>query len=184
MGKQGSQNGLFQKYRPRRHTSLGQVFGRLENTRRNAARVGQEKYIHPSLVLNHRFYVLAKPGKPEGRFSLILTLFTFSWLQNIYIAIPRLLLILLRCCQPLLISRAINFVEQDLAPFENRNEAFRLILFTFLIYTGMAVRQSLWRDGKNIADFDFLALQRHVCTHACTNQLSWPSGTRWAHLQR
>ncbi|KAM3460788.1 hypothetical protein NHJ6243_005584 [Beauveria neobassiana] len=46
---------------------------------------------------------------------------------------------MLRCCQPLLISRAIIFFSEELSPFENRNEAFCLLLFTFIIYTGMPV---------------------------------------------
>jgi ATP-binding cassette, subfamily C (CFTR/MRP), member 1 len=62
------------------------------------------------------------------------------WRQNLYIFVPRIIFIILRCLQPLLISRAIAFVSKDLPPFENRNEAFRLILLTFVIYTGMAVR--------------------------------------------
>lgn len=63
------------------------------------------------------------------------------WRANVYIFVPRFMFIVLRCCQPLLISRAITFVSKDLPPFENRNEAFRLILLAFTIHTGMAVRQ-------------------------------------------
>ena len=81
--------------------------------------------------------------KPEGRFSLMLAQLKCLWRPNIYIFVPRFIFIVLRCCQPLLISRAITFVSKDLPPFENRNEAFRLILLTFVIYTGMAVRQML-----------------------------------------
>jgi ATP-binding cassette, subfamily C (CFTR/MRP), member 1 len=62
------------------------------------------------------------------------------WRPNVYVLVPRFIFIVLRCCQPLLISRAIAFVSEDLSPFENRNEAFRLILLTFVIYVGMAVR--------------------------------------------
>ena len=61
------------------------------------------------------------------------------WRPNLYIVVPRFIGSVLRCCQPLLIRWAIAFVSQDLPALENRNEAFRLILFTFCIYTGMAV---------------------------------------------
>lgn len=58
-----------------------------------------------------------------------------------YIIPPRAIFVILQSCQPLLISRTIQFVTKDLTPFETRNEAFRLLLFTFIIYTGMAVRR-------------------------------------------
>lgn len=70
----------------------------------------------------------------------MLTQLKCLWRSHVYILVPRFIFIVLRCCQPLLISRAIAFVSQDLPPFENRNEAFRLILLAFVIYTGMAVR--------------------------------------------
>lgn len=56
---------------------------------------------------------------------------------------------MLRCCQPLLIRWAITFVGQDLPAFENRNEAFRLILFTFVLYTGMAVANAMYERLLN-----------------------------------
>lgn len=77
--------------------------------------------------------------KPESRLSLFLALLRSLWWPNIYVIVPRLSFVVLRCCQPLLISRAIAYVGTDLPPLENRNEAFRLVLFTFVIYTGMAV---------------------------------------------
>ncbi|EJP62540.1 ABC transporter [Beauveria bassiana ARSEF 2860] len=75
----------------------------------------------------------------QSRHALMRALLKSSWRPNIYVVIPRLLFTMLRCCQPLLISRAIIFFSQELSPFENRNEAFCLILFTFIIYTGMPV---------------------------------------------
>ncbi|KAK4449692.1 hypothetical protein QBC34DRAFT_350884 [Podospora aff. communis PSN243] len=88
-----------------------------------------------------------KRKKPEGRLSLLWALLRCFWRQNIYVVLPRTIGSLLRCCQPLLIRWAISFVSQDLPPLENRNEAFRLILFTFFIYTGMAVCNSV---GKRL----------------------------------
>ena len=61
------------------------------------------------------------------------------WRENLLVVPPRFTFTVLRYCQPLIISRAIAFVTLDLSPYEDRNEAFRLILFTFLVYTGMAV---------------------------------------------
>ncbi len=72
-----------------------------------------------------------------------MSLFRCLWRQNLDLVLPRILYTFLRYCQPYLISRAIAYVTSDLSPFENRNEAFRLILPTFLIYTGMAVIMSL-----------------------------------------
>ncbi|PQK09527.1 hypothetical protein BB8028_0001g15970 [Beauveria bassiana] len=75
----------------------------------------------------------------QSRHALMRALLKSSWRPNIYVFIPRLLFTMLRCCQPLLISRAIIFFSEELSPFENRNEAFCLLLFTFIIHTGMPV---------------------------------------------
>ncbi|TQV93218.1 ABC multidrug transporter [Cordyceps javanica] len=75
----------------------------------------------------------------KSRHALMLALLKTSWRPNIYVFIPRLLCTILRCCQPLLISRAIIFFSQELSPFEDRNEAFCLIFFTFIIYTGLPI---------------------------------------------
>ncbi|KAM3502929.1 hypothetical protein MY10362_004526 [Beauveria mimosiformis] len=75
----------------------------------------------------------------QSRHALMRALLESSWRPNIYVFIPRLFFTALRCCQPILIRRAIIFFSQDLSPFENRNEAFCLILFTLIIYTGMPV---------------------------------------------
>lgn len=76
---------------------------------------------------------------PEARFALMRAQFKCLWWPNMVVIPPRLALTLLRCCQPLLISRTIKFVTNDLSPFETRNEGFRLLLAAFVIYTGMAV---------------------------------------------
>ena len=68
--------------------------------------------------------------------------FRCLWRQNVDIIIPRALFTVFRYCQPILISRTISYVGSDLPPLENRNEAFRLLLSTFIIYAGMAVRPS------------------------------------------
>lgn len=65
--------------------------------------------------------------------------FRCLWRENLNVVIPRLLFSAFRYSQPFIISRAITYVSSDLSPFEDRNEAFRLILLTFVIYTGMAV---------------------------------------------
>ncbi|KAK0616876.1 ABC transporter [Immersiella caudata] len=85
--------------------------------------------------------------KPEGRFSLLLALSRCLWRPNLYIVVPRFIGSILRCSQPLLIRWAISFVSKDLPALENRNEAFRLILFTFFIYTGMTVCNAM---GKRL----------------------------------
>ncbi|KAF3000471.1 hypothetical protein E8E14_000532 [Neopestalotiopsis sp. 37M] len=82
--------------------------------------------------------------KQQGRFSLILAQLKSSWRSNIDIFVPRFIFIVLRCCQPLLISRVIASVGSDLSPFDNRNEAFRLILSAFAIYTGMAICNGMY----------------------------------------
>jgi len=71
------------------------------------------------------------------------------WRPNLYIVVPRFIGVLLRCCQPVLIRWAITFVSEDLPAVENRNEAFRLILFTFVIYTGMAVCNAMYERLLN-----------------------------------
>ncbi|KAM3458315.1 hypothetical protein MY3296_000521 [Beauveria thailandica] len=75
----------------------------------------------------------------QRRHALMRALLKSSWRPNIYVFIPRLFFTMLRCCQPILIRRAIIFFSQNLSPFENRNEAFCVILFTLIIYTGMPV---------------------------------------------
>ena len=67
------------------------------------------------------------------------TQFRCLWRENLDVVIPRLFFSVFRYSQPFIISRAITYVGSDLSPFEDRNEAFRLILLTFVIYTGMAV---------------------------------------------
>lgn len=76
---------------------------------------------------------------PEHRFTLLFTQFKLLWRPNIQIVIPRLLFTACRYCQPILITRIISYVGNDLLELESRNEAFRLILFAFVIYIGMAV---------------------------------------------
>lgn len=61
------------------------------------------------------------------------------WRPNLDVVPPRILSALFRYCQPLIISRAITYVNSNLDPMEDRNEAFRLILMTFVVYIGMAV---------------------------------------------
>ncbi|KAJ6781871.1 hypothetical protein PWT90_06528 [Aphanocladium album] len=80
-----------------------------------------------------------KKRKHEGRYNLLLALLKSSWRPNIAVFLPRVLCTVLRCCQPILISRAITFVGSEQAPFENRNEAFRLMLLTILIYAGIPI---------------------------------------------
>ncbi|CAK7207178.1 hypothetical protein SEUCBS139899_009986 [Sporothrix eucalyptigena] len=81
--------------------------------------------------------------KQRGRFALFLALAQCLWRPNLSIVIPRLILTVLRCCQPYFISRAIAYVSKDLSPIEDRNEAFVLILLAFVIYVGMAVAQGM-----------------------------------------
>jgi hypothetical protein len=77
--------------------------------------------------------------KPEHRFTLLSAQFKLLWRPNLQIVVPRLFWTACRYCQPILITRTISYVSNDLPPLENRNEAFRLILFAFVIYTGMPV---------------------------------------------
>ncbi|KAK3367203.1 ABC transporter [Lasiosphaeria ovina] len=84
-----------------------------------------------------------KRKKPESQISLMLAQLKCLWRANIYILPSRFITILLRCSQPFLISRAITFVSTELPPFENRNEAFRLFVFTFIIYVGMAISSGM-----------------------------------------
>lgn len=58
-----------------------------------------------------------------------------------YHILPCAIFVILQSCQPFLISRTIQFVTKDMTPFKTRSEAFRLLLFTFTIYTCMAVRR-------------------------------------------
>lgn len=81
--------------------------------------------------------------KPEHRFTLLFTQFKLLWRPNLQIIIPRVLFTTFRYCQPILITRTISYVGNDLPPLDNRNEAFRLILLGFIIYTGMPVRSQL-----------------------------------------
>ncbi|ETS83861.1 hypothetical protein PFICI_05737 [Pestalotiopsis fici W106-1] len=82
--------------------------------------------------------------KQKGRFSLVLAQLKCSWWSNIDIFVPRFIYIVLRCCQPLLISRVITSVSSSLTSFDNRNEALRLILLAFVIYTGMAICNGMY----------------------------------------
>ncbi|KAH8893638.1 ABC transporter [Thozetella sp. PMI_491] len=82
--------------------------------------------------------------RPEHRFSLFVTQFKCLWRRNLDVVIPRMLFAASKYSQPFLISRTITYVTSDLPPQEGRNEAFRLILLTFLIYTGMAVTKGMY----------------------------------------
>lgn len=51
----------------------------------------------------------------------------------------RLVLVLFRYAQPILISRTISFVSQPVAIAEGDDKGSDLIIATFIIYTGLAV---------------------------------------------
>ncbi|RDW89784.1 hypothetical protein BP6252_01816 [Coleophoma cylindrospora] len=85
-----------------------------------------------------------KRKRPEHRFSLFFAQFQCLWRRNLDVVLPRVLFIAFRYSQPFLISRTIAYVSSNLPPQENRNEAFRLILLTFIIYTGMAVSKGMY----------------------------------------
>lgn len=75
----------------------------------------------------------------ESRLALLFCQCKLLWRPNLNVVLPRVLFTAFRYCQPLLLARTIAYVAHDLSPFENRNEAFRLLLFAFVIYMGMAV---------------------------------------------
>ena len=92
--------------------------------------------------------------------------FKCLWRQNVAIIIPRALFTVFRYCQPVLISRTIAYVGSDLPPLENRNEAFRLILATFVIYAGMAVRPGSYSLVLRVASgsLTFISRSAMECT--------------------
>ncbi|PVH75176.1 ABC transporter [Cadophora sp. DSE1049] len=81
---------------------------------------------------------------PEHRFTLLFCQFKLLWRPNLRIIFPRMLFTAFRYCQPLLVARTIAYVTDDLPPFENRNEGFRLLLFAFVVYMGMAVAKGMY----------------------------------------
>jgi hypothetical protein len=114
-----------------------------ENARGHAENMGPKKY---AVIYTPCYLTLITDNteRPEHRFSLLFAQVRCLWRPNLHVIIPRSLLTAFRYCQPLLISRTISYVSHDQPPLEGRNEAFRLILFTFIIYTGMAVRYKLF----------------------------------------
>lgn len=114
----------------------------------------------------------------------MIALLNCLWGPNIYIIAPRFISVALRCCKPLVISRVITFIHRDLPPFENRNEAFRLIVFTFIIYAGMAVcyMPITCFCGRIFANSDRLVVQWDLRALNLPTQLPNPHGISWYHL--
>ncbi len=152
MGQQDHRPRLLQDPITGRHAAISLVPQHYEDARGHAANVGQEKYagIYLFTPLSSHGVNRDIAGKPEHRYTLLWTLFKCLWRPNLDIVLPRILLTVVRYCQPLLISRTIAYISSDLPLLEDRNEAFRLILLTFIIYTGMAVRPSFPTASREI----------------------------------
>ena len=73
------------------------------------------------------------------------------WWENVRVILPRLLLTTFRYCQPLLISKAISFVNTPMPDAERRNEGTKLVILTFVIYIGIAV-SSLYADDQSFTN--------------------------------
>ncbi|KAL5315383.1 hypothetical protein ACEPPN_016250 [Leptodophora sp. 'Broadleaf-Isolate-01'] len=82
--------------------------------------------------------------KPDYRFSLLLLQFRLLWRPNLLVIVPRCLFTAFRYCQPILVTRTIAYVNNDLPALENRSEGFQLIVFTFFIYMGMAISKGMY----------------------------------------
>ncbi|KAH8653767.1 ABC transporter [Xylariales sp. PMI_506] len=85
-----------------------------------------------------------KRTRPESRFCLFWVQFRCLWRRNLDVVLPRMLFSAFRYSQPYFISQTISYVSSDLPPQEDRNEAFRLVLITFIIYMGMAVFKGMY----------------------------------------
>ncbi|KAK3319199.1 ABC transporter [Apodospora peruviana] len=84
-------------------------------------------------------------NKPErGWWTLMFALAKCLWRPNLDVVLSRIMFTIFRYGQPLLISRTITYVSSNYSPLEDRNEAFRLILLTFVLYTGMALFNGMY----------------------------------------
>lgn len=87
--------------------------------------------------------------KKAERDPLILVLVRCQRGPFLSVVIPRLCVVLFRCSQPVLIGRAIRYVQTPVVEDDDGSEGYMLVGMAVVVYVGLAVSTAVYQHGLN-----------------------------------